>query len=153
MGFRYYDWECTCCGHVFAALTWVDSGGDPPRTAVLNCPPCREVGCTAATLCERRISCPAPYMGERQWHPLVAGGSFDTMGVKPVRELPELRDNAEPGEVREHFRTAEFRDAKAERAEQRKVNALKKRRVALQREGKSFNLRRSEDRLPGDPRI
>ena len=152
MGFRYYDWECTACGDVFPFLTWVNHGEEPPRQQVMRCAS-RGIACGQLTVCERRISLTAPYMGEREWAPMVAGGSFDTMGQRPVRDLPELRDNAEPGEVREHFQSAEFKDAKTQRVEQRKHNAMKRKRAQLMREGKRFNLRRKEDRLPGDPRI
>lgn len=150
MGFRYYDWECPLCSAVFPALTWVDFDSNPPAMEMRPC-----TACGAESLCSRRISCPAPYRGEAQWHPMVAGGSFDTMGVKPTRALPQPTQEqlGDVGALREHFRSPEWRDAKAQRAEQRQHNALKRKRTALAQQGKTFNLRRSEDRLPGDPKI
>lgn len=150
MGYRYYDWECTHCGDVSARLCWVPHGEGPPSGIKDYCQRCDDL-----VDVERLISAPAEYMGEKPWAPMVAGGKFDTTGHAPVRQLPDPPSGAmsDPAALREHFRSPEWKDAKAQRAEQTAHNRTKRERTRKMQQGQSFNLRRSEDRLPGDPKI
>jgi hypothetical protein len=119
---------------------------------------------------ERRISCPAPYMGEKVLNPMVSGGGFDTTGHKALPALPEFKDSGEvfrddprseasPGNrgkvareaLTEHFQSSDFKEAKRARAAVKAENKQKQKRAAAIRRGENVNMRR--DRCAGDPAI
>lgn len=155
--FRYYDFECGDCRDVHPLLIQVPAGQAVPQWSDDECPNCGSI-----TRHERRMSCPAPYMGEKVYNPSVSGGKYDTMGYKKAPKIPELPASAyEKGAdgkkriridaMKDRMHSPEYKDAMRVRQEVATQNTLKRKRAAAMERGENINMRR--DRLPGDPKI
>lgn len=99
--FRLYDFECLECGNIQEILVDTPRGESPSKITQGDCETCE-----ATTSFERRLSLPAPYMGERVLNPVMHGGRFDTAGMRDLPDLPDL-----PGETERQAKVAAKIDA------------------------------------------
>lgn len=146
--YRLYDWDCDGCGMTHAELYWTTGGKVPPREAEMLCP-----GCEGYHPHRRVVSMPAVYLADRPLNPMVQGGSFDTMGYRPTPMVPDhpLGDAATWTDWKDHWRSKEWQNARAEQKNVIKQNKQKRKRAAAIKRGENINMR--VDRCEGDPRI
>ena len=171
---RLYDWDCRRCGAIGEHLVRVDSGTAPPKESTLPCPACNQ-----DTPHERRLSLPAPYLGEKVHNICVYGGSNDTMGYKALPKLPKVpgADNvnrkfneylAQGASPKDAYRDTwkdtpdladynsvcnkpEVREIEKERSRIMKENIKKRERARALKSGANINMR--QDKCAGDPVI
>lgn len=143
---RLYDWECTKCGAKREALVLVPHGAAPPKTQPL---PCTCVASQKDTKHRRLLSRPAQYLGERPLNVVMRGGSCDTMGYKPLPDLPEFPDNGSADDFCDFVQRPEYKEAKKQRAAVERENRTKRKRAAALKRGDIKSMRHCP--LPGDP--
>jgi hypothetical protein len=116
-----------------------------PSAELMTCAKCGDV------THYRRISAPAPYMGERGDSPEVYGGRFDTMGYRKPPKLPTLESGANAMDYKYLFAKSEYKEVERERANVRQSNMVKRARARARRRGENVSVRR--DRVAGDPAL
>jgi hypothetical protein len=154
--FRNYTWECQACGGYFDRMVKYPEANEAPRELGdvededTLCPLCGGDAVDA----QRCISLPAEYHGEKDLSPRVAGGSYDTMGMKQVKrpdEIGTMPDHASYEQARSFVNRPIYKEWKAEERANRSENKAKQKRAAAKARGENINFRR--DKLPGDPKV
>ncbi len=146
--FRLYDYECLDpdCAEVREYFVEVPHGEECPVLIQDECKSCGQ----AMTL-ERRLSLPAPYMGESVCNPQMHGGRFDTMGMRALPPLPDLPAGADGEAYKQMFQSKEYKKARHDRQLVKAENAGKQKRAAALKRGEVVNMKR--DKVKGDPKF
>lgn len=97
---KLIDFQCRKCQSVSEELIILREGDRRPKQRIAYCMPCNE-----ETEQDAIMGLPAPYMGEKVCNPEMYGGECDTMGFKPMPDLPDLPGAEEHAEkVRQRMR-------------------------------------------------
>lgn len=106
---KLYDWQCRNCENIDEYFIEPDDGF-VPSFAVFHC-----AACESECVHQRIMSRPAQYLSDRIMTPKVYGGARDTMGYRPLPELPPPpRGTYRTERIEHHGKERTFRVANGE---------------------------------------
>lgn len=140
---RLFDWKCQNCDEEREETIEYPQGDQAPRVLRMVCSACRSIRDH-----DRLLSRGADYT-PRPMAPMVSGGSFDTVGNKPLTPLPLLPNDCRLSDARDFFQTRTYKEVKEKRTAEKGENRMKQWRAGLIKKGDNIDMR--TDKLPGDP--